>query len=122
MIETLQGKLTSPPSRTAMDRLVRMKEVDSVSRMRRLSIKSADSGEEVDEEKLLKVPEERGSKLASSGAVSKRVISLSENGCLGGMDKKKIDRDFSLGKTLLWEIQMGTHSLCNGMIGLLMPT
>ncbi|XP_027745489.1 junctional protein associated with coronary artery disease isoform X1 [Empidonax traillii] len=96
VIETLQGKLTSPPSRTAMDRLVRMKEVDSVSRMRRLSIKSADSGEEVDEEKLSKVQEERGSKLASSGAVSKRVISLSENGCLGGMDKKKINRDFSL--------------------------
>ncbi|NXO00794.1 JCAD disease, partial [Rhinopomastus cyanomelas] len=96
VIETLQGKLTSPPSRTAMDRLVRMKEVDSVSRMRRLSIKSADSGEEVDEEKLSRVQEERGSKLASSGAVSKRVISLSENGYLGGMDKKKTDRDFSL--------------------------
>ncbi|NXF30787.1 JCAD disease, partial [Nyctibius bracteatus] len=96
VIETLQGKLTSPPSRTAMDRLVRMKEVDSVSRMRRLSIKSADSGEEVDEEKLSRVQEERGSKLASSGAVSKRVISLSENGYLGGMDKKKVDRDFSL--------------------------
>ncbi|NXC42181.1 JCAD disease, partial [Penelope pileata] len=96
VIETLQGKLTSPPSRTAMDRLVRMKEVDSVSRMRRLSIKSADSGEEVDEEKLSRVHEERGSRLASSGAVSKRVISLSENGYLGGMDKKKINRDFSL--------------------------
>ncbi|NXI62853.1 JCAD disease, partial [Anseranas semipalmata] len=96
VIETLQGKLTSPPSRTAMDRLVRMKEVDSVSRMRRLSIKSADSGEEVDEEKMLRVQEERGSKLANSGAVSKRVISLSENGYLAGMDKKKIDRDFSL--------------------------
>ncbi|NXW40790.1 JCAD disease, partial [Nyctiprogne leucopyga] len=96
VIETLQGKLTSPPSRTAMDRLVRMKEVDSVSRMRRLSIKSADSGEEVDEEKLSRVQEERGSRLASAGAVSKRVISLSENGYLGGMDKKKIDRDFSL--------------------------
>ncbi|NXH18879.1 JCAD disease, partial [Bucco capensis] len=96
VIETLQGKLTSPPSRTAMDRLVRMKEVDSVSRMRRLSIKSTDSGEEVDEEKLLRVQEERGSKVASSGAVSKRVISLSENGYLGGMEKKKMDRDFSL--------------------------
>ncbi|NXW57705.1 JCAD disease, partial [Eurystomus gularis] len=96
VIETLQGKLTSPPSRTAMDRLVRMKEVDSVSRMRRLSIKSADSGEEVDEEKLSRVQEERGSKLASSGAISKRVISLSENGCLGRTDKKKSDRDFSL--------------------------
>ncbi|KFP08557.1 Junctional protein associated with coronary artery disease, partial [Calypte anna] len=96
VIETLQGKLTSPPSRTAMDRLVRMKEVDSVSRMRRLSIKSADSGEEVDEEKLSRVQEERGSKLASSGAVSKRIISLSENGYLSGIDKKKTDRDFSL--------------------------
>ncbi|KFP28909.1 Junctional protein associated with coronary artery disease, partial [Colius striatus] len=96
VIETLQGKLTSPPSRTAVDRLVRMKEVDSVSRMRRLSIKSADSGEEVDEEKLSRVQEERGSKLASSGAVSKRVISLSENGYLGGMDKKKMNRDLSL--------------------------
>ncbi|XP_009677926.1 junctional cadherin 5-associated protein [Struthio camelus] len=96
VIETLQGKLTSPPSRTAMDRLVRMKEVDSVSRMRRLSIKSADSGEDVDEEKLSRVQEERGSKSASSGGVSKRVISLSENGYLGGMDKKKTDRDFCL--------------------------
>ncbi|XP_054246022.1 junctional cadherin 5-associated protein isoform X1 [Indicator indicator] len=108
VIETLQGKLTSPPSRTAMDRLVRMKEVDSVSRMRRLSIKSADSGEEVDEEKLSRVQEERGSKLGSSGAVSKRVISLSENGYLGGMDKKKIDRDFSLGKNLSWETPNGS--------------
>ncbi|NXF90464.1 JCAD disease, partial [Eubucco bourcierii] len=96
VIETLQGKLTSASSRTAMDRLVRMKEVDSVSRMRRLSIKSADSGEEVDEEKLSRVQEERGGKLASSGAVSKRIISLSENGCLGAVDKKKVDRDFSL--------------------------
>ncbi|KFO82325.1 Junctional protein associated with coronary artery disease, partial [Cuculus canorus] len=96
VIETLQGKLTSPPSRTVMDRLVRMKEVDSVSRMRRLSIKSIDSGEEVDEEKLSRVQEERGSKLASSGSVSKRVVSLSENGYLGEMDKKKMDREFSL--------------------------
>ncbi|NXA44645.1 JCAD disease, partial [Nothocercus julius] len=95
VIETLQGKLTSPPSRTAMDRLVRMKEVDSVSRMRRLSIKSADSVEDVDEEKLSRVQEERGIKSASSGAVSKRVISLSENGYLGGMDKK-IGRDVCL--------------------------
>ncbi|XP_062424962.1 junctional cadherin 5-associated protein [Rhea pennata] len=95
VIETLQGKLTSPSSRTAMDRLVRMKEVDSVSRMRRLSIKSADSGEDVDEEKLSRVQEEKGSKSANSGGVSKRVISLSENGYLGRMDKKT-DRDFCL--------------------------
>uniref|UniRef100_H3ABD6 Junctional cadherin 5 associated n=1 Tax=Latimeria chalumnae TaxID=7897 RepID=H3ABD6_LATCH len=48
MIETLQGKLASSPSRTVVDRLVRMKEVDSVSRMRRLSCKTADSEDEAD--------------------------------------------------------------------------
>nr|XP_006110709.1 junctional protein associated with coronary artery disease isoform X2 [Pelodiscus sinensis] len=107
VIETLQGKLASPPSRTVMDRLVRMKEVDSVSRMRRLSIKSADSGEEVDEEKPLRVQEERGScapisgnelsrKMVHTGAVSKRIISLSENGHITAMGKKKTDRDFCL--------------------------
>ncbi|XP_041039645.1 junctional protein associated with coronary artery disease [Carcharodon carcharias] len=50
MIEALQGKIASSPSRTALDRLARMKEVDSVSRIRRLSIKSTDSGDELDEE------------------------------------------------------------------------
>ncbi|XP_043913487.1 junctional protein associated with coronary artery disease [Protopterus annectens] len=49
MIETLQGKLASTPTRTVMDRLVRMKEVDSVSRMRRLSFKSIGSEDEIDE-------------------------------------------------------------------------
>ncbi|XP_074841032.1 junctional cadherin 5-associated protein isoform X2 [Carettochelys insculpta] len=106
VIETLQGKLASPPSRTVMDRLVRMKEVDSVSRMRRLSIKSADSGEEVDEEKP-RVQEERGSyaplssnelsrKMVHTGAVSKRIISLNKNGHTTTLGKKKADRDFYL--------------------------
>uniref|UniRef100_A0A8C8S0E4 Junctional cadherin 5 associated n=1 Tax=Pelusios castaneus TaxID=367368 RepID=A0A8C8S0E4_9SAUR len=107
VIETLQGKLASPPSRTVMDRLVRMKEVDSVSRMRRLSIKSADSGEEAEEEKPPRLQEERGShtplssnefsrKMAHTGAVSKRIISLDENGRVAAIGKKKTDRDFCL--------------------------
>ncbi|KAM9163908.1 junctional cadherin 5-associated protein isoform 1-T5 [Pangshura tecta] len=107
VIEMLQGKLASPPSRTVMDRLVRMKEVDSVSRMRRLSIKSADSGEEVDEEKPSKVQEEIGSyaplssnelsrKMVLTGAVSKRIISLDENGHVTTIGKKKTDQDFCL--------------------------
>ncbi|XP_007903630.2 junctional protein associated with coronary artery disease [Callorhinchus milii] len=50
MIGALQGKLSVSPHRAALDRLARMKEVDSVSRIRRLSIKSTDSGDELEEE------------------------------------------------------------------------
>ncbi|XP_028605816.2 junctional cadherin 5-associated protein isoform X1 [Podarcis muralis] len=105
VIETLQGKLASAPSRAAMDRLVRMKEVDSVSRMRRLSIKNADSVEDGDEDKQLKGPEERGSdisfgrnelprKLSHGNSVSKRIISLAENGLWDNVSEKKTGRDF----------------------------
>ncbi|MFT7809564.1 junctional protein associated with coronary artery disease homolog isoform X1 [Arapaima gigas] len=50
IIEVLQGKLAASPCRAVVDRLARMKELDSVSRMRRLSVKSADSVEEVEVE------------------------------------------------------------------------
>ncbi|XP_061441991.1 junctional cadherin 5-associated protein [Rhineura floridana] len=104
VIETLQGKLASAPSRAAMDRLVRMKEVDSVSRMRRLSIKNTDLGEDGDEDKQPKGPEERGSdisfsqnelprKLSHGSSVSRRIISLGENGLSGNMNEKKTGRD-----------------------------
>nr|XP_056713850.1 junctional cadherin 5-associated protein [Euleptes europaea] len=104
VIETLQGKLASPPSRAAMDRLVRMKEVDSVSRMRRLSIKNADSIEEGDEEKQAKRVEERGSstssgsnelarKMSHGSSVSKRIISLAENGLSDNISDRKTGRD-----------------------------
>ncbi|XP_053119165.1 junctional cadherin 5-associated protein [Hemicordylus capensis] len=104
VIETLQGKLASPPSRAAMDRLVRMKEVDSVSRMRRLSIKNADPSEDREEDKHPKGPEERGSdvsfggselprKLSHGNSVSKRIISLAENGLSDNMHEKKTGRD-----------------------------
>ncbi|XP_069314727.1 junctional cadherin 5-associated protein isoform X2 [Eulemur rufifrons] len=49
VIESLQEKLASPPRRAAPDRLMRMKEVSSVSRMRLLSFQSADSTEEPEE-------------------------------------------------------------------------
>lgn len=44
-IEALQDKLAALPSWVSIERLSRMKEVDSVSRMRHLSIRSIDSGE-----------------------------------------------------------------------------
>uniref|UniRef100_UPI00398E9835 junctional cadherin 5-associated protein n=1 Tax=Pristiophorus japonicus TaxID=55135 RepID=UPI00398E9835 len=84
MIEALQGKLAATPSRTALERLARMKEVDSVSRIRRLSIKSADSGDELDEEKC---STERGEKEAAytsarredTCTTRKRIISLDQD-------------------------------------------
>lgn len=111
VIETLQGKLASPPSRAAMDRLVRMKEVDSVSRMRRLSIKNADSVEDGDEQ--MRKVEERGSsatfgsnepalKMSHGNSVSKRIISLAENGLSDNTSDRKMGRDlFCLGKILI---------------------
>ncbi|KAL6059336.1 hypothetical protein STEG23_004827, partial [Scotinomys teguina] len=48
MIESLQEKLASPPRKADSDRLVRMREVNSLSRMRGLNAKSADSMEEPD--------------------------------------------------------------------------
>ncbi|XP_071762672.2 junctional cadherin 5-associated protein [Centroberyx gerrardi] len=44
-IEALQDKLAASPSRVAIERLARMKEVDVVSRIRRLSLRSTDSGD-----------------------------------------------------------------------------
>lgn len=44
-IEMLQNKLAISPGRVAVERLARMREVDIMYRMRRLSIKSTDSGE-----------------------------------------------------------------------------
>ncbi|KAJ8336394.1 hypothetical protein SKAU_G00376140 [Synaphobranchus kaupii] len=46
VIEALQDRLATPPCRAVAERLARMREVDSVSRMRRLSARSSDSGEE----------------------------------------------------------------------------
>ncbi|XP_072507952.1 junctional cadherin 5-associated protein isoform X2 [Notamacropus eugenii] len=93
VIETIQEKLVSPPTKTAVDRIMRMKEVDSISRIRRLSSKSTDSGEETEEEKIQRRLEgqsrlgfgslnggDPGHKVEEVGAVSKHITSLEENG------------------------------------------
>ncbi|XP_006874101.1 PREDICTED: junctional protein associated with coronary artery disease-like [Chrysochloris asiatica] len=49
VIESLQEKLASPSRRVDPDRLLRMREVSSVSRMRLLSSRSSDSMEEAEE-------------------------------------------------------------------------
>ncbi|XP_069815105.1 junctional cadherin 5-associated protein [Dendropsophus ebraccatus] len=90
-IETLQGKLASTPVRTAVDRLARMKEVDSVSRMRRLSIKSTDSGDELDEEKQFHGMQDGRTRKFSTGSIYKRVISLDESILLTPKGKERLD-------------------------------
>ncbi|XP_058040308.1 junctional cadherin 5-associated protein [Ahaetulla prasina] len=96
-----QGKVASAVSRAAMDRIARMKEVDSVSRMRRLTIKNA---EDRDEERQLKETERKGNdsavvstelprKLSQGSCVSKRIISLDENEHLGHTNAKKNGKD-----------------------------
>lgn len=54
VIESSQGKLVSLPKRADSARLVRMREVNSLSQMRCLSSKSADSMEEPDPLKVIK--------------------------------------------------------------------
>ncbi|XP_034365990.1 junctional cadherin 5-associated protein isoform X1 [Arvicanthis niloticus] len=56
VIESLQEKLVSPPKRADSVRLIRMREVNSLSQMRGLSSKSADSMEEPDPLKGTKSP------------------------------------------------------------------
>uniref|UniRef100_A0A8C5SIG0 Junctional cadherin 5 associated n=1 Tax=Laticauda laticaudata TaxID=8630 RepID=A0A8C5SIG0_LATLA len=100
-----QGNVASAVSRAAMDRLVRMKEVDSVSRMRRLSIKNAGSVEDRDEDnRQVRKPEGKGSdsavghiefsrKPSQGSCVSKRIISLNENEHVGNRNRKKSGKD-----------------------------
>ncbi|KAM8966585.1 junctional cadherin 5-associated protein [Pelodytes ibericus] len=94
MIEKLQGKLATTPVHTAVDRLARMKEVHSVSRMRRLSIKSTDSGEEIDDEKQLYRGQDVGSRKFSAGAIYKRVISLDESLLITSKSREPMELSF----------------------------
>lgn len=55
-LEMLQNKLAISPGRVAVERLARMREVDIMYRMRRLSIKSTDSGEGDGETEALEEP------------------------------------------------------------------
>lgn len=51
-MEALQNKLAISPGRVAVERLARMREVDVMYRMRRLSIRSTDSGEGEGEDEM----------------------------------------------------------------------
>ncbi|XP_038188512.1 junctional protein associated with coronary artery disease isoform X2 [Arvicola amphibius] len=81
VIESLQEKLVSPPRRADADRLVRMREISSLSRMRCLSSRSADSTEEPDHLK------------ATKSLVSQGVIPQEENGHPEVLRKKLTDQD-----------------------------
>lgn len=81
VIESLQEKLVSPPRRADADRLVRMREISSLSRMRCLSSRSADSMEEPDHLK------------ATKSLVSQGVIPQEENGNPEVLRKKLSDQD-----------------------------
>ncbi|KAM8800812.1 junctional cadherin 5-associated protein [Rhynchonycteris naso] len=108
VIESFQEKLVSQTMRATPDRLRRMNEVRSVSRMRLLSSRSADSAEGTKEEPRA----ERGPVLYPGGlesltmgdlawkvgnafSVSNRTLSLGENRHLAaGREKNNMDQDF----------------------------
>ncbi|KAB0404796.1 hypothetical protein E2I00_014670, partial [Balaenoptera physalus] len=69
VIESLQEKLASPPRRADPDRLMRMKEVSSVSRLRLLTSRGADAAEEAEEPKAERGP---GARPGGPGALSAR--------------------------------------------------
>ncbi|KAM7158136.1 junctional cadherin 5-associated protein isoform 1-T4 [Molossus nigricans] len=106
VIESLQEKLASPPRRADPDRLMRMKEVSSMSRMRLLSSRSADSMEDAEELKAERGPgaQPRGLVSLTTGnlarkarnafSVSKGALSLEENGHLAAGREKNLDQDF----------------------------
>ncbi|XP_075406474.1 junctional cadherin 5-associated protein [Tenrec ecaudatus] len=99
VIETLQEKLASPPRRADPDRLLRMREVSSVSRMRLLSSRSSDSTEEAED---LRAERGQGSTSLNGGvppwrvaSTPKATLSLEDGGCPAAQSaRKKGDQDF----------------------------
>ncbi|XP_023404579.2 junctional cadherin 5-associated protein [Loxodonta africana] len=104
VIESLQEKLASPPRRADPDRLMRMREVNSVSRMRLLSSRSTDSTEEAEELKAEGGQGEQPRGFASlnggdlprrAAPIPKGIILLEDNGHLAAQStRKKGDQDF----------------------------
>ena len=102
VIESLQEKLASPPRRADPGRLMRMKEVSSVSRMRLLTSRSADSTEEAEEPKAERDPGMQPGGPVSLNAgdlarkaglplvVSKGALPPEEDGCPTAHGEKKI--------------------------------
>ncbi|XP_007940671.1 junctional protein associated with coronary artery disease [Orycteropus afer afer] len=104
VIECLQEKLASPLRRADPDRLMRMREVDSVSRMRLLSSRSTDSMEEPEELKMERGQGEQPRAFVSLNgrdlprrvaSIPTGIISLEENRHLAAQSaRKKSDQDF----------------------------
>lgn len=107
VIESLQEKLASPPRRADPDRLMRMKEVSSVSRMRFLSFRNADSQEETEELKATTRGQaglpgglvspgsgDRAQRVGHSLSVSKGSISREEKEHPAAQKEKSVDQDF----------------------------
>lgn len=98
-MEALQNKLAISPGRVAVERMARMREVDIMYRMRRLSIRSTDSGEaegegkdEQEEEEAHPSPqrdEENDQEVTDSQQVSeKTVLQDEEESSLSGKIRK----------------------------------
>ncbi|XP_017390928.2 junctional protein associated with coronary artery disease isoform X1 [Cebus imitator] len=107
VIESLQEKLASPPRRADADRLMRMKEVSSVSRMRFLSSRNADCLEEAEELKATTRGQaglpgglvspgsgDRAWRGGHSLSVSKDSISKEEKEHPAAQKEKSLDQDF----------------------------
>ncbi|XP_051061712.1 junctional cadherin 5-associated protein isoform X2 [Phodopus roborovskii] len=90
VIESLQEKLVSPPRRADSDRLVRMREINSLTRMRCLSSKSADSMEEPDHPRATKSQAWQAGHLSS---VSQDAVPQEENGHMEVPRRKLSDQD-----------------------------
>ncbi|XP_008583742.1 PREDICTED: junctional protein associated with coronary artery disease [Galeopterus variegatus] len=105
VIESLQEKLASPQRKADPDRLMRMKEVCSVSRMRFLSFRNSDSLEEAEEAqatwgqawqpggRVSLSGGKRARRLGHSLSFSKDIISREENRHLAAQREKKKDVD-----------------------------
>ncbi|XP_008069436.1 junctional protein associated with coronary artery disease [Carlito syrichta] len=106
VIESLQEKLASPPRRADPDRLMRMKEVSSVSRMRFLSFRGTDSLEEAEDLRVVRgqvgLPGgftslsggDQAQRVGHSLSVSRDSVSREENEHPTAQWEKNVDQDF----------------------------
>jgi hypothetical protein len=106
VIESLQERLAAPPRRADSDRVMRMKEVSSVSRMRCLSSRNTDSKEEGEDRKAVRgqawppggpVSLSSGDppwRVGHSPSISKGFTSREENGHPAAQREKNWDPDF----------------------------
>ncbi|KAM6152986.1 junctional cadherin 5-associated protein [Erethizon dorsatum] len=106
VIESLQEKLASPPRRADPDRLIRMKEVSSVSRMRSLSFRNTESTEEAEEPKAERGQAwQPGGPRSLSGAdrawrvghppsISQGIITWEDSGHVAARREKSKSQDF----------------------------